>query len=269
MYPIPDKSDRGGTVKTVDDFISGMMRAKDENGLFDAFNALAIRLGFDRVLYTLITDHPSAGLKRNLNVRGTFDPDWLDHYARRRYLRTDPVVRRLFATRQPFPWSVAFDVAGNDSADVQRILIESREIGGMRDGISVPLHGPNFELAAIAVGITDPTFKIDRMSFGALLAGAVQFHTAFCLLSAASEPEPLARHGLTEREKEILLWSAEGKSVYEISVILNTSEDNIKYHLKKVYRRLDVADRMQAVLKSVTLGLINPALVQALGRLPG
>ena len=53
---------------------------------------------------------------------------------------------------------------------------------------------------------------------------------------------------LTDREEEIMRWVAEGKTNWEISVILHVSLNTIKFHLKNVYQKLGgVENRWAAV----------------------
>jgi DNA-binding CsgD family transcriptional regulator len=60
-----------------------------------------------------------------------------------------------------------------------------------------------------------------------------------------TSPRPLS---LTEREEEIMRWVAEGKTNWEISVILHVSLNTIKFHLKNVYQKLGgVENRWAAV----------------------
>ena len=66
------------------------------------------------------------------------------------------------------------------------------------------------------------------------------------VLSARSEPDPLA--GLSAREKEVLLLLAEGLPNKLIARRLEISEKTVKSHLTKIFRELDVTDRTQAAL---------------------
>ena len=58
--------------------------------------------------------------------------------------------------------------------------------------------------------------------------------------------------GLTERELEILRWVTLGKTNPEIGTILNLSEFTVKNHLKRIFKKLDVLNRAQAVGKFQT-----------------
>ncbi len=52
--------------------------------------------------------------------------------------------------------------------------------------------------------------------------------------------------GLTRRQAEVLHWVAEGKTNSEISTILGCSFFTIKNHLKEIFQRLGVHNRLSA-----------------------
>ena len=60
---------------------------------------------------------------------------------------------------------------------------------------------------------------------------------------------------LTPTELEILRWASEGKTVWEISQIRGTSEAAVKFHLRNIYGKLDVTNRVQAKNEATRQGL--------------
>lgn len=54
---------------------------------------------------------------------------------------------------------------------------------------------------------------------------------------------------LTERECEVLHWVARGKTNPEIAMILDISAFTVKNHMQRVFKKLDVTNRAQAVSK--------------------
>lgn len=62
---------------------------------------------------------------------------------------------------------------------------------------------------------------------------------------------------LTAREKEALLWSARGKSSWEISRIFNCSEAGVNYHFSNIRRKFNVSSRWVAMMMALELGLIQ------------
>lgn len=78
-------------------------------------------------------------------------------------------------------------------------------------------------------------------------------HMALCR-SWASKAEAERRltdeaWALTARQLEILNWVQQGKTNFEIALILNVSPLTVKNHLQKLFKRLDVHNRTQAVAK--------------------
>lgn len=55
--------------------------------------------------------------------------------------------------------------------------------------------------------------------------------------------------GLTERETEIMAWVAMGKTNPEIGSILNISGYTVKNHMQRIFQKLNVLNRAQAVSK--------------------
>ena len=69
---------------------------------------------------------------------------------------------------------------------------------------------------------------------------------------------PVPAEKLTPREIEVLSWTARGKTRAEISAMLSISEETIKNYLEKSCRKLCAANKTQAVVIALTLGLISP-----------
>ncbi len=59
--------------------------------------------------------------------------------------------------------------------------------------------------------------------------------------------EPVCERSLTDREMEIMAWLKLGKTNHEIGLILDISAFTVKNHLKRIFRKLGVYNRLQAV----------------------
>ena len=62
---------------------------------------------------------------------------------------------------------------------------------------------------------------------------------------------------LSKREIEVLNWLRQGKSSWDISMILHISERTVNFHVNNIKRKLDVVSRLQAVSVAFQQGLIG------------
>ena len=62
---------------------------------------------------------------------------------------------------------------------------------------------------------------------------------------------------LTKREIEVLSLVLEGKSSREAAAVLVCSKRTVDFHLARVYEKLHVSNRVQAMRRAALLGLVD------------
>ena len=63
---------------------------------------------------------------------------------------------------------------------------------------------------------------------------------------------------LTERERAVFTLLAAGRSNREIAAELHLSEGTVKVHVGRILAKLDLRDRVQAVVLAYESGIITP-----------
>jgi DNA-binding CsgD family transcriptional regulator len=81
-------------------------------------------------------------------------------------------------------------------------------------------------------------------------------HVASTLPGAPVDDSRLA--ALSDREREILLEVARGRSNAEIAAALHIAEPTVKTYLGRLRAKLDVRDRVQLVIFAYDTGLVAP-----------
>ena len=224
---------------------------------FERFVSIMKKHGYDRITYSLVTDHPSLKLPRQHGLATSYPEDWMKFYKENNYMDIDPVTRRCLSSRKPFFWS---DVTADPAiAKPSLQLMNEAEDAGLTDGIGISLCGQTGELVGIGLAKSsnyDSKKNKDYEFFSGAYLLSVYFHETFRDLLS----QPFKVH-ITQRESEVLCWASEGKTDEEIATILNLSLNTVRFHWKKIFRKLEANGRIYAITKAIRLHLITPALI--------
>lgn len=78
-------------------------------------------------------------------------------------------------------------------------------------------------------------------------------------------PEPQPDPGLTPRERELTGWLAHGLTNAQIATRMHLSEGSVKQYLTRVAGKLGAVSRTQVLVRSIQLGIVDPAALPSLG----
>jgi DNA-binding NarL/FixJ family response regulator len=84
-------------------------------------------------------------------------------------------------------------------------------------------------------------------------------HGASATIGTGEAPDNAAQVApeLTERERDVLRWTAAGKTSSETGMILGISARTVNYHMTSILLKLNAVNKTQAVVKAVMLDLLN------------
>jgi len=182
-------------------------------------------------------------------VNHSYGAEWGALYTSERLEAVDPVLAHGQATNGAFRWKDAL-LSGRQTTST---FIEAARDFGLVDGVSYGgASGPSEVrtlLSLSQVGADD-----DR-ALGMLAALGPHIHEAYRRVLKGGPDEPLSPP-LSAREVEILGWTQQGKTYWEIGCILGISQRTVKYHFSRIKEKLDVVSASHAIAKAMRTGIL-------------
>ncbi|MBT2491097.1 response regulator transcription factor [Streptomyces sp. ISL-96] len=205
------------------------------------------------------------------------------------------VVRTGFVSLLGTQDDIAVVGEAEDGAEAVRVAAETRPDLALLD-IRMP-HKNGIEAAREILAASDgatkvlmlTTFGLDEYVYEALAAGAGGFllkdatfpellHAVRVVaagnallspeitkrligqfISARTAPQPVRTVGeLTAREAEVLVLIAQGLSNADIARRLTISDHTVKTHINRLFTKMSLRDRAQAVILAYELGMVRP-----------
>lgn len=219
--------------------------ASFRKGLID----FAHDMDFGLIAGVLAIERRGAGEKSEYIPIGNTPAEFLAAASSAENARRDPVHRHVMRNAAPLVYDQRLYVDAN-AGD----LWEMQAPFGYRTGIAVSVHMPGYRRFLLGVDRaealpTDPV-KLSRMLADLQLLAVHAQDAAARLLVPTSVPR------LQPRQLEILRLTMDGKSAWVVGSLLGISENTVNYHMKQLFKQLDVSNKNHAVLKAMELGLL-------------
>ncbi len=255
-------------------FIEALSKSASWEEVFGLVCRTAALLGYEKVgLFALSPEAQQAAAVASGEVTpiviSNYTHAFTCAYQQGKRYEIDPVLPLARDTITPLVWEDV--LAQKELSEEQTALVSERREAGIHDEITCPIHGPRGQTFALrfARGCQEPC---DRAHLSTLQVMAIHFYYAFIKFMCAdvatkNSPAVLSDTGqkelpsicvLSQREQEVLLWTARGKSASSISVILELSENTVNFYVKNAMRKLGTTNRVVAVVLAVRSGLIQP-----------
>ena len=183
-----------------------------------------------------------------VTIANGWPTEWFDAYVRENLCAVDPIPRHSLTTINPFLWSeVPYDKKADPAG---RNVMERALDFRFNDGFCIPIH---YESSAAAVSMAGYRLHITDDTRHALHIMGLYSHTRIRSLMRRKLQNKL----LSDREAAILRWAAIGKTAWETSIIMNTTERNVKFLLTRAQHKLNAANRTAAVAQAIVKGEID------------
>lgn len=228
------------------DFVDATHAAKRPEEVFGLFQQSITELGFHAFIMGGIP-RPGASLQDLVFANG-WPNEWFETYERENLFLVDPVARFTMKTVNPFEWKEAPYDHENDRA--ARAVMERARDYRFNNGFCIPIH---YDDSTAAISMAGERPEINPNTRGVLHLMGMFAHSRIRTLIS---PQTRKRK-LSEREREVLMWTACGKTSSETAQILDISERTVVFHISEAQRKLNTANRTATVARAITAGEIK------------
>lgn len=224
------------------DLIDELERLRTPSEVISRMSSALAQFGFSGFLISTTPDLAAS------SQRQTFLDGWPnnfnDFYVQNEFYKDDPVVAMCLRSTDPFEWSEApYDPRASPGA--KKVMGVAGEFG-LKQGFAVPIHRERGLIDTVTMG--GENVELDPRAKRAIHLVALYAHSKALALVG---PGHVDRCVLTTGEREVLTWTAAGKTTWEISVILGVSEAAIAKRLKLASRKLGSVNKTHAVVEAI------------------
>lgn len=178
----------------------------------------------------------------------SYPDSYLELYFEKQCYLTDAVLDELITHQSPVNWlTVDKKCEFNDPASVMALEFD------MNDGWAHGTMDPG-SMNCTAFFFGGP-FAENNVRTSLILEYIIPFYSEAYKRVRKRAIKPLP--DLTNREIEVLNWIKEGKSSWEISMILKCSKRVVDFHVANIKRKLNAVTRAQAVAICLQHGIIG------------
>lgn len=219
---------------------------------FDVFKYLRGATETFGMRYFFVVNLPTdkSGSFATQSVVNNWPPELIKCYDQADMINISPVTATLRSTSAPVIWHIEDVFTDNLSEKLEHVRNSFYRCGFVR-GASFPVTDARGVRGAI--GFSGDRSALEKSEVLELSMISLQVFNRLSAIACQIETESPP---LSERELECLRWTAVGKTSSEIATILDLSEHTVNHHLNGATKKLDAANRTQAVANAIRSGWI-------------
>jgi len=235
------------------EILSMIERSTDRVAMEQCLIHIAKAFGFMSVFGGIVPPSEIRSSRVEIESRAVvqhFPDGWTRRYIEQNYLARDPIVHRLQHDRSPFSWSESY-ASCSEPANARVVGGEAADFG-LVDGFVIPIQTLDHPLAAVSFGgMRDDLSDNDQSA----LAFVSNFAVGHWL--ALRRPKSISNTPVTPREFDCLLWAGEGKTDWEISVILGISRATVRKHILSAREKLGASNKTHAIAIAIRMKILG------------
>lgn len=228
--------------------VQTLLAAGSETERFERLVEAAQDLGFEFCSYWLRVALPLSNPR--MAMYNNFPAAWQERYEQRGYLAIDPTVKHGLSSSKILVWADSVNAASKEFWDEASSF-------GLRVGCGVPVRDTRglLSMTSFARSEGDITSEELVVNLPKMFWLAQVAHVGMKdLIAPRLLPEIDVK--LSEREVEVLRWTADGKTSNDVADILGISERTVNFHINNAMIKLGASNKTAAAVRAAVLGLL-------------
>ncbi len=192
---------------------------------------------------------PESVLLKALVIETSLPSTYFSQFDRARIMRSPILSTGMGASALPRSWSISDDAAAEIFPDELSKLLRAFDIP---TGVVVPAYTLDGGRILFWLGGDRPL--LGQTELNELTMVSLHLLDAYNRLKQSKAPEAAP---LSAREREVVRWTAQGKTSIEIGQILSLSDHTVNAYMTSAIKKLDCVNRTQLVAKAIRMKLIT------------
>ena len=245
----------GDTISTISELLPGtlgpILNSQTTDELLGVLNDFTEKLGFSIVSYQMMPPIGFDNLGGPVAIYSKGYPDdIMSTYVTEKLYADDPLFKTAIRTGKVFWW---WDVEKyHNLTPNQKKFMSVMKEANFSDGYAIPTFGPNGRNGFFGLGRGSLERSEDSKEGKLMQLFCQALHLQYCLITQHLRQIS----DLSNKEHQVMTHVARGLSTNEIADTLGVSANTINTHLKHVYLKFDVNDRVSATLRFLAFGYI-------------
>lgn len=231
--------------------VEALKKSKNITEALEVYGRAVESFGFQHYTFIQLNnlERPTVGNYKLLKT--TYPKEWQDRYIDQLYFEVDPIHHRMLACKEPCYWSEYLKTAS--LCPKAQVMLDDARSYGIVDGVVLGYTTHQGETYAITMS-TNRLIEASDLGFLASIYLLTAYLVAACENNRQNDQKS---PNLTKKEKDIIGLASLGKTDQDIATISNISVHTVRYHWKNIFQKLNTYSRIFAVLKSISLGLVE------------
>lgn len=223
-----------------------LLAETDEQRMFDLAVSLAQQLDMEYLCFGMRVQ--IATFAPQLRLFNNYPTAWNERYQHCNYLDIDPTVAHCHRSLMPLLWN---DELFRETPEFR----EEAKSHGLCHGWSQSAHDMRHNESMLSIVRSQRAIGLDELydKAGQTIWLCNLLHT---LMIDRQPGQATPTYNLSERESEVLKWSAAGKTAADIACILSLSQSTVNFHIRSIITKTNASNKAGAIAIAAMNGLI-------------